>query len=96
AQVVRVISTGADISLAQSVMIDPASARAYLPQSRSNANASAITYDTTVFPVVNVIDLRTMSVIRNARIALDVADRPVNMPFGLDIDTVRGLLYVVN
>ncbi|MDX2076508.1 MAG: beta-propeller fold lactonase family protein [bacterium] len=96
AQVVRVISTGEDISLAQSVMIDPASARAYLPQSRSNANATSITYDTTIFPVVNVVDLRTMSVIRNARIALDVADRPVNMPFGLDIDTVRGLLYVVN
>ncbi|MDZ4671976.1 MAG: beta-propeller fold lactonase family protein [Phototrophicales bacterium] len=95
-QVVRVISTGDDVSLAQSVMIDPTSARAYLPQSRSNADATAITYDTTIFPVVNVVDLRNMSVIRNARIALDVADRPVNMPFSLDLDTTRGLLYVAN
>ncbi len=96
AQVVRVISTGDDVSLAQSVMIDPASARAYLPQSRSNAQARALTFDTTILPVVNVVDLRTMSVLRESRIALDVADRPVNSPFALDLDPVRGLLYVVN
>lgn len=96
AQVVRVISTGDDISLAQSVMIDPASARAYLPQSRSNAGAQALTFDTTIFPVVNVVDLRTMTVLREARIALDVADRPVNSPFGIDIDPVRGLVYIAN
>ncbi|PJF32579.1 MAG: hypothetical protein CUN52_00970 [Phototrophicales bacterium] len=96
AQVVRVISTGDDVSLAQSVMIDPASARAYLPQSRSNANARALTFDTIIFPVVNVVDLRTMTLIRDARIALDVADRPVNSPFAVDLDPVRGLLYVAN
>lgn len=96
AQVVRVISTGADISLAQSVMIDPATARAYLPQSRSNADASALTYNTTILPVVNVVDLRTMTLLRNVRIALDIADRSVNMPFAVDLDPVRGLLYVAN
>ncbi len=96
AQVVRTISTGADVSLAQAIMIDPASARAYLPQSRSNAGAVALTYDTTILPVVNVVDLRTMTLLRNARIALDVADRPVNSPFAIDFDAVRGLLYVAN
>jgi len=96
AQVVRTISTGADVSLAQAVMIDPASARAYLPQSRSNADAVALTYDTTILPVVNVVDLRTMTLLRHARIAIDVADRPVNSPFAIDLDAVRGLLYVAN
>ncbi|MEQ8675665.1 MAG: beta-propeller fold lactonase family protein [Aggregatilineales bacterium] len=95
-EVVRTISTGQDTSLFQSFTIDPTSGRAYLPQSRSNAGNTALTYDSAILPIINVVDLGNLGLQRNDRIALNYADRPVNMPFSVALDGVRDLLYVVN
>ena len=96
ATVVRTISTGADTSLFQSLAINPVDGRAYLPQTRSNSQSRAITFDTLMFPVVNVVDLRDLGLRQRQRIAVNVADRPVHMPFSAAIDPERGLLYIAN
>jgi YVTN family beta-propeller protein len=95
-QVVRTISTGADTALSQFVAVDNARGLAYLPQTRLNARAEALTFDTVAFPVVNVVDLRTLTLLPRARIALDTADRPVNMPFAAVLDSARRWLYVAS
>jgi YVTN family beta-propeller protein len=94
--VVRTINTGMDTGLSQSIAIDIVRGMAYVPQTRSNAQNPALTFDTTVFPVVNVLDLDSMSVERSTRIALDTADRPVNIPFAALVDRFQQRLYVVN
>lgn len=94
--VVRTISTGDDSALSQAVMIDPARALAYLPQTRLYAVNPELTYDSAVLPVVNVVDLRSMTLLRRERLALNIADRPVNMPFATVLDTQRRYLYVAN
>ena len=90
---VQTISTGLDNNLSQSVVIS--GNRAYLPQTRSNSLNPALLFDTTVFPIVSVIDLDNGQNLSRERIALDVADRPVNMPIGAAL-TASGKLYVAN
>jgi YVTN family beta-propeller protein len=46
--------------------------------------------------VINVLNLGTLTSERQARIQLDIADRPVNMPFAASIDAYRKWLYVIN
>lgn len=96
ARVVKTIATGLDTGLSQAVEIDITRGVAYLPQTRSNAQNVTPTFDTLVFPVVNRVDLRNLSLLREQRIALDTADQPVNMPFALALDRFREWLYVVN
>lgn len=95
-RVVDTIHLGADLGLSQSIAIDTQRGTAYLPQTRLNTAALTPTYDTLMFPVVNVVGLRGMRFQPTARIAVDVADRPVNMPFAAVVDPVRRWLYVAN
>ncbi|GAB4529173.1 MAG: hypothetical protein OHK0046_48840 [Anaerolineae bacterium] len=95
-EVVRQVQAGTDTSLSQSLTIDPTNGLLYLPQTRSNAQNDALTFDTVVFPVVNVFDLNDLGAERVRRVALDVADRPVNMPFDASLDTRQNRLFVVN
>ena len=94
--VVTTVSTGLDTGLFQAIELDVSRGIGYLPQTRSNANNDHLTFDTTVFPVVNVIDFRSLTVKRENRIGLDTADRPVNMPFAAALDRFRNWLYVAN
>lgn len=96
ARVVQTSSTGLDTSISQGIEIDVTRGLAYLPQTRSNAQNTALTYDSVVFPVVNRVDLRNLAVQRSNRIALDSADRPVNMPFAIALDRFRQWIYVAN
>src|SRR5690606_2021818 len=93
---VMTVSTGVDTGAFQSLTIHPDSGLAYLPQTRFNARNEVPTYDTLVFPVVNVVDLRDMRLRQSARLALDTADRPVNLPFVVQLDPARNWLYVAN
>ncbi len=95
-QVVRNISTGQNGGLTPSITIDPRNGTAYLPQSRANADNPALTYDALVLPQVSVVDLADLSTQRTGRIALDSADRVVNMPFAGAVDSVRNVLYIIN
>lgn len=95
-QVVYTASTGLDTSASQAIEIDPIRGLAYLPQSRSNADAAHLTFDSTVFSVVNVMDLHGLAIQRRNRIALDTADQPVNMPFATVLDPFRQWLFIAN
>ncbi len=86
----------ADSRLSSSVWINTYDAEALVPATRANASNPVLTFDTTVFPVVNVFDLITMTPLRQKRVVLDVADQPVNMPFDLLFDRARRWLWVVN
>jgi YVTN family beta-propeller protein len=95
-RVVSTVSTGMDTGLFQAIELDVSRGIGYLPQTRSNAQNENLTFDTTVFPIVNVIDFRDMSIKRAQRIGLDTVDRPVNMPFAAALDRFRNWLYVAN
>jgi YVTN family beta-propeller protein len=95
-------STGADTNLSQFITIAPDGTKAYLPQTRSNATNIALLFDTTVFPIVNVIDLITLRkgdarpLLIRKRITLDTADEPVNMPFAIALSPNGNTLYLSN
>jgi YVTN family beta-propeller protein len=95
-RVINTVSTGVDTGLSQAIELDVTRGIAYLPQTRSNAQNTSLTYDTTVFPVVNVVDFRTLSPQRERRINLDTVDRPVNTPFAAALDRFRNWLYIAN
>lgn len=90
----RTVEAGNDANLSQFVAVG-AGSRAYLPQTRSNATNTALVFDTTVFPVVNVVDLSTFNVVNGERITLDTADRPVSMPLAVAFGP-RGKIYIAN
>lgn len=95
-KVVSTISTGGDTGMSPSLMVDVTRGEAYLPQTRAYASNTSPTYDTLVFPVVNVVQLSGLGLQRGQRITPDTADRPVNMPFAVEIDPFRRWLYVAN
>ncbi len=91
-----VISTGSTSNLVQSIALDPTGGRAYLPHIKSNSSNPAPLFDTSIFPVVSVIDLTTNQHLPSERISLDTVDVPVNMPFDAAF-TPDGLqLWVLN
>ena len=89
----RVVSTGADGNLAQAAAVH--GGRVYLPQTRANSTNEALLFDTTVFPIVAVVDAATGEHVTRERLSMDVVVRPSNMPLDLAI-TAAGKLYVVN
>lgn len=95
-RVVNIVSTGPDTGLSQAVELDTTRGLAYLPQTRSNAQNRFLTFDTTVFPVVNALDLRGLAPLPSRRLTLDTVDRPVNTPFAAALDRFRNWLYVAN
>jgi YVTN family beta-propeller protein len=56
-KVTAVINTWPDANLSQSITLHPDGKLAYLPLTRSNTTNQALTFDTTVFPLVAVLDL---------------------------------------
>jgi len=88
----RVISTGSDSNLSQAVWVN--GARAWLPQTRSNSANQALLFDTTVFPIVAAVDLATGLNVPKDRIAIDIADRPANMPLDLAVTSTGTMLVV--
>ena len=89
-------STGLDTNLSQFIAISPDGTKAYLPQTRSNITNTAPLFDTTVFPVVNVLDLSKLQLLVRERITLDTADEPVNMPFAVALSPDGKTLYLAN
>ena len=91
-----VISTGSTSNLAQSIVLDPTGARAYLPHIKSNSLNPAPLFDTSIFPVVSVIDLTTNQHLPSQLISLDTVDVPVNMPFDAAFTPDGSRLWVLN
>lgn len=93
-EIEAVIPTSPDSNLSHSLFITPN--RGYLPQTRSNATNRALLFDTTVFPVVSVVDLENRINLRQKRISLDVADRVVGIPIDAVVVNRTNELYVLN
>ncbi len=83
-------------NMAQSIVLNPAGTRAWLPHLRSNTPARRMVFDGIVFPVVSAIDLASNQLVRRELIGLDAVDRPVNMPFAAALTRDGRRLCVVN
>src|SRR5262249_48804211 len=90
------LSTGADSNMAEHLVLNRAGTRAYIPHIRSHTAAPSMLFDTVVFPVVSVLDLRTAQHLRKERLGLDALDRPVNMPCAAALSPDGRRLYVVD
>lgn len=95
-QVVRVTNGDASMGLSFTLTIARSSGTLYAPQSRTNDHVQALTFDSALSPLLNTFSLQSLNITPNSRISVDVADRPVNMPFSVAVDTARNLAYVVN
>lgn len=89
-----VIQPEADGNLFQNLAVAGDGNRLYLPITRSNASNPNLTFDTTVFPVVSVIDPVAAVPVPNERISLDIADEPVGIP--IDAALTADHLFVLN
>ena len=86
-----------DSNLIQSIVVSPDGGRAYVPHTRSNTANTALTFDTTVFPVVSLIDLATRQHLVGQQIDLGTLDPPgVGLPFDAAVTPGGQELWVVN
>ncbi|HJO04104.1 MAG TPA: beta-propeller fold lactonase family protein [Acidobacteriota bacterium] len=95
-EVVDIVSTGAESNAAQFIAIAPAGGKAYLPHIRSRVSNANLQFDTTIAPLVSVIDLDANRLLRKELLGLDAIDQPVNMPFAVAFSPDGRLIYVVN
>ena len=93
--VLAVLSTGPESNMAQRIVLHPTTNRAYLPHIRSNVSNPHPLFDTTLFPVVSVIDLVTNQHLLTDRLELSVVDRPVNLPFDLTFSSDGQRMHIV-
>ena len=91
-----VISTGSSSNLAQAIVLNTTETQAYLPHIKSNSSNPAPLFDTSIFPVVSVIDLTTNQHLPAQLISLDTVDVPVNMPFDAAFTPDGSQLWVLN
>jgi YVTN family beta-propeller protein len=86
-----------DSNLVQSIVLSPDGSTAYVPHTRSNTSNRALTFDTTVFPLVSLIDLSTQQHLVGQQIDLGTLDPPgVGLPFDAAVTPNGGELWVVN
>lgn len=91
------ISLWADSNLVQSIVIAPDGERAYVPHTRSNSGNPALTLDTTVSPIVSIIDLATEQHLAGQQFNLDVLDPPaVGLPFDAAFRPDGSELWILN
>lgn len=95
-RVLRLISTGADSNMAQKVALNPANGMAYIPHIRSNTSNLALLFDSTVFPVISVVDPVLGRAVAEQRADLSLGERSVNLPFDIAFSPDGRMAYTVN
>jgi YVTN family beta-propeller protein len=86
-----------DSNLIQSIVISPDESVAYIPHTRSNSTNRALTFDTTVFPLISLIDLTAGQHLTGHQIDLGTLDPPgVGLPFDAAIAPDGQELWVTN
>lgn len=90
------IPIGAQSVMAETITLHRSDPRAYVPQQHQNITNMARLFDTTVFPVVTVLDTDNFARKIRETIALDSIDTPVGMPTAAVFNEQEDLLYVVN
>ncbi len=94
--VTAVTSTGEGTNLSQSIAVSSDGMKAYLPQTHSNATNTDLSFDTTVLPVVNVLDLYEYILLSGQGITIDTVDQPASIPFAAVVSPDGARLYVVH
>jgi YVTN family beta-propeller protein len=92
----EVIPTWVDGNLSQSIVLHPEETKAYMPLTRSNTTNMRLSFDTTVFPLVTVVDLEAGEMLHREIISLPEADRPVGLPYDAAFLPDGSKLYVAN
>jgi len=86
-----------DSNLVQSIVLTPDGEKAYVPHTRSNTANRALTFDTTVFPLVSLVDLATAKHLVGQQIDLGTLDPPgVGLPFDGAVTPDGEELWIVN
>jgi YVTN family beta-propeller protein len=86
-----------DSNLVQTIILSPDGQRAYVPHTRSNSGNRALTFDTTVFPIVSAISLTQRMHLVGQHISLDTVDPPgVGLPFDAAITPDGSEIWVLN
>jgi YVTN family beta-propeller protein len=86
-----------DSNLVQSIALSPDGSRLYVPHTRSNAGNRTLTFDTTVFPVVSVVDSTGNQHLVGQQFDLGTLDPPgVGLPFDAAVTPDGEELWVVN
>ncbi len=86
-----------DSNLVQSIVVSPDGLEAFVPHTRSNTANRALTFDTTVFPVVSRLDLEAGTHLAGAHLALGTLDPPgVGLPFDVALTPDGNEIWVVN
>jgi YVTN family beta-propeller protein len=93
-EVDNTIKPETDGNLFQNLAVTADGTRAYVPLTRSNVTNKARVFDTTVFPVVSVLDLENEIALPADRINLDIVDEPVGIP--LDAALTEDYLFILN
>lgn len=92
----QAIPTWVDGNLSQSIVLHPQEAKAYLPLTRSNTTNMRLSFDTTVFPLVTVVDLEAGDMLHKEILSLPEADQPVGLPYDVAFLPDGSKLYVAN
>ncbi len=95
-QVVRVTNSDAAMGLSFSIGLVRSTGTLYAPQTRANDHLASLTFDSVMSPLLNTFNLQSLHITPNSRLSVDIADRPVNIPFAVAVDGGRNLAYVVN
>ena len=95
-QEVGEVQIGLQAALAESVTLNPDRKRAFIPHQRQNVTNMARLFDSTVFPVVSVVNTEDLLPIRREALALDSVDTPVSMPVAVELSGDGRILYAVN
>ncbi len=95
AQVIAQTPLAPGAALAGALALDISRGVVYAPFTGLNAENAAPLYDSVAYPEVVRVDLRSLEADPDV-IALDSADRPVNLPLSAALDRFRQLLYVAN
>lgn len=82
-------------ALAGALALDVSRGAAYAPFTSLNAANPAPLYDSLSYPRVVRVDLHSLEP-GSESLALDSADRPVNLPLSAALDRFRQLLYIAN
>ena len=86
-----------DSNLSQSIVLSPDGSRAYVPHTRSNTGNQALTFDTTVFPLVSILNTDSNQHMLGQQLDLGTLDPPgVGLPFDAALTPDGKELWVVN
>ena len=93
----RTISLFPDSNLVQSIVLSPDGLTAYIPHTLSNSGNRTLTFESTVIPLVSLVDLESGLHLAGQQFDLGTLDPPgVGQPFDAAVTPDGGELWVVN